>query len=74
MLNLNLKKGNKKMKILTVKEAYEIANTLAETAQLVEETKKAHSIVYSSKLEVAVSMAESDKPEEFDWPLIFTIK
>lgn len=62
------------MKTLNTEEAFALASTLEEVADVVKTTGNAQSVVWSDKLKVSIAMPSSEKPEEFGWEILAVVK
>lgn len=62
------------MKTLNTEEAFALASTLEEVADVVKTTGNAQSVVWSDKLKVSIVMPSSEKPEEFGWEILAVVK
>ena len=57
-----------------IRTANEIINATADAVAACNETGKPHTVVYSDKLEKAVSMPSEPHLHEYGWDLILTVR
>lgn len=62
------------MNKLNIEAALALSRVLEDVANLVKTTGKAQSVVWIDKLQVAVPMATSEKPEEFGWEILAVVE
>ena len=59
---------------LDIRTANEIINATADAVAACKETGKCHTVVYSDKLEKAVSMPSEPHLHEYGWELLLTVR
>ena len=57
-----------------IKTANEIINATADAVAACNETGKSHTVVYSDKLEKAISMPSEPHLHEYGWELLLTVR